>query len=168
MVIKSKQYFVGGKKAWIRIVEAFVAILLIMGVLLVLINRGYIGDNISSKVYEAELSILRGIQLDDELRNNILISNRSDYDPSSGESPLPIEWGAFEDVPGERRLKDVKNKILNQIPNYLDCKAKICELDSACVLSEVTDKEIYAQPATIVANYAVFSPRQLKLFCWVK
>ena len=56
------------KKGWIRIVEAFVAILLITGVLLILLDKGYLKEDISSKVYEAEVSILRGVQLDLELR----------------------------------------------------------------------------------------------------
>ena len=38
------------KKAWIRIIEAFVALLLITGVLLIVINKGYIGkEDVSSK-----------------------------------------------------------------------------------------------------------------------
>ena len=168
MVIhKYNKNFVGNKRAWIRIVEAFVSILLIIGVLLIVINKGYIGKDISSEVYETEISILRSIQLDNTLRNNILISNKSGYNAASGESPLPIEWDDFDDNE-ERVLKDVRDKIINQIPNYLECQAKICELDDSCTLNGEIETEIYAKPATIAANYAIFSPRQLKLFCWVK
>ena len=155
------------KKGWMRIVEAFVAILLIIGVLLILINKGYIKEDISSKVYKAELSILRGVQLDNELRRNILISNRSGY-PDLVESPLPIEWEEFEDVEGERVLADVKKKINNQIPSYLECIAKICELEDDCILDGFEGMEIYTQHVAITSTYDVWSLRKLKLFCWVK
>ena len=51
------------KRAWIRIVEALIAILLIMGFLiLVLNNQAGESKNISSKVYSSENAILREIQ----------------------------------------------------------------------------------------------------------
>lgn len=155
------------KKGWIKIVEAFVSILLIVGVVLVVINKGYISKDISREVYETQISILRSIQLDDTLRSNILVSNKSGYNFSSGESPLPINWDEFDDDE-QRILKDVKDKIILQVPNNLDCQAKICGFDDVCTLNEEFNVEIYAEPATIVANYEVFSPRQLKLFCWEK
>ncbi len=150
-----------------KIVEAFVSILLVVGVLLIAINKGYIGRDVSLDTYEAELSILRGIQVDDTLRNDILISNKSGYDSGLDESALPIPWEEFDNN-GERMLQGVKDKINAQIPSNLECKARICELDDACLLEETMHKEIYTQAVTIVANYAVFSPRQLKLFCWLK
>ena len=47
-----------GKRGWIRIVEAFVAILLITGVLLLVMNKGYIGKkDISGQVRDAEWAV---------------------------------------------------------------------------------------------------------------
>ena len=155
------------KRGWMKIVEAFVSILLIVGVLLIVINKGYIGRDISTEIYDAQLSILRGIQVDETLRNNILISNKSGYDPLENESSLPISWEEFNDNE-QRILQDVRNKITEQIPEYLDCVARICELDDSCVSNSAVEGEVYTQAITIVANYAVFSPRQLKLFCWIK
>lgn len=149
---------VTNKRGWIKIVEAFVAILLIIGVLLILINKGYIGEDISLKIYEAQISILRGIQVDSNLRMNIL---------NTDENNLAIEWEDFE----FQGLENVKNKIIEQTPDYLNCMAKICKLNDSCLLNDIDkpdNKEIYAQPTTISANYLTFSPRQLKLFCWVR
>ena len=80
------------------------------------------------------------------------------------ENELPIEWENFE----SKGLGDIKDKINEMAPKYLECKAKICKLNDACVLDELTKQEIYVQRVTIAANYEIFSPRQLKLFCWVK
>ena len=76
------------KRAWIKIVEAFVAILLVVSVLLIVLNEGYIEKNdISLKVYEIELSILREIQSNNSLRADILNIEKSE---------LPVEWKDFE------------------------------------------------------------------------
>ena len=128
MVIKRRE-----KKGWIKIVEAFVSILLVVGVLLIVINKGYIGRDVSLEIYEAELSILRGIQVDDSLRNDILVSNKSGYDSSVDESPLPIDWEYFDNNE-QRMLQGVKDKLKEQVPDYLECKAKICELSDVCLL----------------------------------
>jgi len=142
------------KKGWIRIVEAFVAILLVTGVLLVVINKGYIGKkDISAKVYETELSILREIQSNTTLRDSILQAGTP-----------PIKW---ED---ENFPPDVKSKISDRVPSYLNCEAQICEMDKICMLDEYPDKDIYAQSVAITVTLTTpdFDPRQLKLFCWVK
>ena len=143
MIIKNK-------KGWIKIVEAFIAILLVAGVLLIVVSQGYIGKkDISSQVYDAEILILREIQLDDVLRNEILDAE-----------PIPVKWNDFP--------QNIKNKIISRIPSYLDCKAKICEMEDACELDEHLEKDIYAQSIAIVAALETYDPRQLKLFCWVK
>ncbi len=133
------------KKGWIKIVEAFIAILLVAGVLLFVINRGYIGKtDISERVYQAQLSILREIELNDTLRTEILSA--------------PLDG----DVPDE-----VINKINERKPDYLTCTSKICKMDVICESDETPlDKDIYAQPVAIAAEGSTFNPRQLKLFCW--
>ncbi len=159
------------KKAWIRIVEAFIAILLIMGVLLIVINKGYIRENeIPLEIYEKELSILRGIELNEMFRSYILQANKTGHDPNSGESPLPIEWDDFTNDPPHEGLDEIKNEIKNEIPDYLDCEAKVCVLSADCILNKnfETQKDIYVQSIAIVANLEIYSPRQLKLFCWEK
>jgi|SRR3989344_7384012 len=139
-----------GKKGWIKIVEAVTAILLITGVLLISINKGYIvKEDVSSKVYSAQISILREIEISDELRNKVLFS------PSPLEESDPL-------FPQE-----IKEIITKRKPNYLDCEAKICEMDELCELSRYIEKDIYAQAVGIMATVDRYSPKQLKLFCWI-
>lgn len=141
------------KKGWIRIVEAFVALLLIMGVLLVVINKGYIGKkDISQQVYEVQIGILREVELDDSLRNELLeVAN------------LPADETALT-----TSASNTINKIKSRLPDYLDCETKLCELDKICALENYPDKDIYAQAVAISATLEKYQPRQLKLFCWVK
>lgn len=138
------------KSGLIRIIEAFVMILIITGLLLTVLNKGYLSksDN-SEKIYESEQTILRAIQLDDSLRNEILTLEN-----------LPVEWNNFP--------TNVKNEITSETPISLECKAKICNLNDICILNEEIEKEIYAQKTIITASLTTYSPRELKIFCWEK
>ena len=136
------------KRGWIRIIEAFIAVLLIAGVLLIVIDKGYIGKNdISEKVYQSQLAVLREIELDSALRQEIL--------------NVDLDGGAV--VP-----TNVSNRISNRMPDYLECASKLCRLDKICALDEYIKKDVYAQAVAITATLEDYSPRQLKLFCWVK
>jgi len=142
--------FPQNKSGWIRIVEAFVAVLLIAGVVLVVLDKGYIGkEDISSKVYNTENAILRDIQLNDSLRQEIL-----------NEATLPVEWMDFPD--------GLRTKIENDAPDYLQCEARICSIGGDCGFSSNLEKDIYASATAITATQTTYDPRQLKIFCWMK
>ena len=126
--------YLENKKGWIRIVEAFVSILLIVGTLLILINQGYLGgENLSKKVYDVQTGILTEIQQDNTLRLKVLnamdstppieISSHDETETlnlGSGDGEFPTEvWDRIED----RLTKDF---------GYLECRAKICELQNIC------------------------------------
>ena len=138
------------KSGLIRIIEAFAMILIITGILLTVLNKGYISksDN-SEKIYEIEQAILREIQLNNSLRNEILALE-----------DLPIEWENFP--------LNVKNEIISEAPINFECDAQICNLNDLCSLNKEIEKEIYVQKTIITANLEKYSPRKLKIFCWVK
>jgi hypothetical protein len=144
------------KKGWIEIVEAFIAILLITGVLLVVINRNSSqSSDISDRVYNSEITIIREIQLNDTLRNLVL---------SVTNAQLPSEW-TNASFPSE-----IKNRITSRTPNYLNCIAKICNPSDPCYLTSYEAKDVYSQDSILSATQTqtAFSPRKLKLFCWAK
>jgi hypothetical protein len=146
----------GNKRGWIRIVEAFIAVLLIAGVLLIVINRGYIGrSDVSEQVYKVQLSVLREIELDDDLRSKVL---------EVGENQLPVNWTSFNNT--KYRLGDVKQRIIDRTPEYLTCEARICKLDVICAQEKFIEHDVYAQSVAITADLERYAPRQLKLFCW--
>lgn len=142
------------KKGWIEIIEAFVAVMLIAGVMLIVLNKGFMGKkDMSEEVYKIELSILREIQTNDSLRTEIL----------DAAAPLPIDWL------DSRFPSGVKDKIIARTPNYLECIGKICEMTEKCSLEEKKDKDIYSQPVTITSTIqGGLGYRQLNLFCWTK
>ena len=153
-MVKNKfnfRLFPTGRAGWIRVVEAFVAILLITGVLLVLFGGGNIKrDDPSSKVYEVETAILREIQLDDGLRDLILTAN------------IPVESSNLN--PAFPPL--VLDKINSRTPAYLSCVSKICSLDDDCLLNQLMEKDLYARSTAITSAPPEY--KQIKLFCWIK
>ncbi len=139
---------------WIQIVEAFVSVLLVVGVVLIILNKGYLErTDISERVYKTQLSILREIQTNDTFRTEI----------STAAEPLPITWT------DTRFPNDLKNKIIARTPNYLDCVGKICEMNIICSLDDTQQKDIYSQAiviSTTLEQGEVY--RKLNLFCWTK
>ena len=141
MVIKKS------KKAWTKVIEVFIALLLIMGVLMIVVEKGDNKNNeIPKIIHDVEISILRDIEYNVTLRQDILDENN-----------LPVEWGDFP--------QDVKNKILEKTLNNLNCSAMICQFNDNCIFN-VQEKEIYTQEVFISSTLEEYNPRKLKLFCW--
>ncbi len=144
------------KKGWLKIVEASLAILIIIGVILFVLNKtNILREDISSRVYDTQLSILREIEHNDDFRQKILSIQNTD---------LPIKWNDFQ----SEGLEDLQNKIKNRVPDYLICEAKICTPNDFCNIDDLQEKNIYSQAIIISATNVIYSPKQLKLFCWVK
>ena len=138
---------------WIRIVEAFIAILLVTGVLLIVLGENFGGNkDYSSEIHDTQLAVLRDIQVNEDLREDIL-SVTTPIESRSGNFPL-----------------EILAKIDSHIPSYLECIAKICELDLECSLDDSEDKSIYVQSIviTVIKTSDAYDPKQLKLFCWMK
>ena len=140
------------KKGWIRLVEAFIAIILIGGILSIVIGERSVEKDVSSEVYNKENLILKKIQLNDSLRASVL----------NAVVPVLLD---DEEFPA-----DIKTEI-NKIPDDLNCFAKICALEDTCLfpeLGEENDVEVYAKSIAIFAENSVVDPvpKQLKLFCW--
>lgn len=134
------------KKGWIRIAEAFTAVLLVIGAAIIVVGGGIQREDISEKVYDIEIPVLREIQLNNTLRSEILVTSGT------------IEW---DNLPS-----GTKKKIIAETPGWLECVAKICPPESLCLLEEESEKSIYVQSILITSTLVTFDPKQLKLFCW--
>lgn len=141
------------RKGWIRIVEAFVAILLIAGIVLIVVEQDQNKrEDVSSRIYIPIISVIREVQLDDSLRNEII---------NIQESSLPVEW---EEFPTQAPLTGAR--IIEKTPGYLECVGKICATNDVCLLVQNPEKTIYAESVVISSNLQTYNPRILKLFCW--
>ena len=152
------KYKIKNRRGWIRIVEAFVAMLLIAGVVFVIIgNEQNKREDVSSEAYTSMVSILREIELDGNLRSEII---------NTEDSSLPVEWADFSVSAQQTRAR-----IMEKTPGYLKCVGKICAINDVCLLAQDAqnqEKTIYADSVIISSNLQTYNPRILKLFCWGK
>lgn len=143
------------KRGWIEIVESFISVLLIAGILVIMVagTRSQAPDN-SLQIYDSEYAVLRYVQLNHSFRNDIL---------GAPENLFPINWTNFNET---NHLSDVKNIITALAPPYLDCEAALCAIDDACApQSKSAKKNVYARSAIISANATDYKPRKLNLLC---
>lgn len=138
------------KRGWLRIVEATISILLIAGVVLIVISQNEKQkEDIASKVYSFEISILREIQLNSSLREEIILAS------------VPLDNSSFSTETPKTFAKIIEKK-----PGYLECLVQICVTDNICLPSEYPDGALYVQSAVITSTLQDYSPRLLKIFCW--
>ena len=130
------------KKGWIRIAEAFMAILLVMGVLIIMVSdERIVGDEIDLRIQNAQIGILREIQINDTLRDRILDKNKLD------------------NIVGNRTM---------QIDFLENCESEVCSVSKKCDLNneKLEGKNIYVQSIMVTSTLDEFNPKILKLFCW--
>lgn len=130
------------KQAWIKIIEAFIAILLISSVVFVLITAK---QNNQSFTKEQAISlqkfILWRISLDPELRTQIIMN----------------------DISGV-------NKVLNEsVPDWINYYSRICVYKDICALRLNVEGDVFSDDVLITGNLTHFDsvdPKKLKLFFW--
>lgn len=151
-MIKSKM----NKKGWIEIIEAVTAMLLIAAVILILLNRGYSkNEDISERIHDSEIAMLREIQFNNSLRASILKMADGDLPVKTDNTKFPI---------------DVKQKIIERTPELTNCIAMICNISSNCLNEGLGKKEVHVQSVIINPTPGVDEEnwRRLKIFCYLK
>ena len=140
------------KRGWLKVLEVFMAILLLVAILTIILNNQDASNKKKSEeIYKQQAFALRIIQLDDNLRGKIM-SVDSNYLPTDSDNNFP---------------SDINNSINNAMPDYLICKSMICLFGNKCVLgSAPAKKDIYVKSVLITTDGTGYETRELKLFCW--
>ena len=129
------------RKAWLRIVEAFLSIIIILGVVLVIMVKQKPKTDISESVYERQGQILEIISKNNELRNDILIENKD----------------------------KVEVAISGLVPGNWNYSINICNITLICPNPvQVHETEVYSREKMIAANLTRYSPKKLRFFVWMK
>ncbi len=130
MVIKNK-------KAWIRILEASIAIMIIASVLLTLYIRSNPSVDKEDYFYELGKRVLDKIYESNSLRESVLSEQ--------------------EGV--------IKEFVESELPSNVGFDLCIAEIDVNCGFVDV-EKEVYVQERIFVASLFTYSPKKLRLFLW--
>ncbi|MFA5173607.1 MAG: hypothetical protein WC438_00310 [Candidatus Pacearchaeota archaeon] len=129
------------RKAWIKIVEAFLAILIISTALLVILSEQPKKIDNSEDIYLLQRQILEIISKNNSLREDVL---GLDYAP-------------------------INNTIRKMLSPAFDFDTKICDLKEICNPSNLpTDKDVYSTEIVITATLTQYQPQKLRFFVWGK
>ena len=127
------------KKAWVRILEAFIAVTIIAGFFTYIYVSRVQPPRETNEVYKTQKALLGLIAENTTLRNQVLEKNES----------------------------EVRNFLKDKIAPSFEFNVRICELEEICSLDSYK-KEVSAADTVISSNLSIYSPKKLKLFMWVK
>jgi len=130
------------KRAWMRIVEAFIAVTIIASVLVVLVAKSPRPES-PGNIKEIQRSILNSISLNDKLRNDII---EEDADA----------------------IEEVNDTVRAMLPSQYDFFVNICDVEEICGIDHYEPKSVYADEILITATLDEYNPKKLKLFVWRK
>ena len=131
------------KKAWIRVVEAVIGIMIIIGGILYLAPKQSDKADISNEVYKKQREILEVIANEEKMRTEI-IWNKTDLADEFISKNIPSNWGFA---------------------------TNICNIDIVCNENTPNDRDIYVSETIISSNltdYPGERTRKLMFFVWRK
>jgi len=135
-----------GKRAWMRIVEAFIAVLIIVSVLVFSVAKFDHGSR-AEEIQKMQRGILEQIALNDELREEILYYSST------------------------KDLSKTEAFVRQGAPAYWEYSIKVCEIENICGMDVYVGeigKEVYSDEILISSNIHIYNPQKLKLFVWEK
>lgn len=138
MGVNTEKMLKSDKKGWLRIVEAVIAVLIIISVLIFMLIRAPRPEG-GDSIHEMQRHILNQVSANETLRAEILDNNKANTD---------------------RFVKDIK-------PVYWNFTTRICNVSDICGMPFYVDKEVYADEILITSTLTRYSPKKLKLFVWM-
>ncbi len=135
-------------KGWIKIAEAFVAIMLLIGILLIMISSKNVSFNKGERFYNKEAEILGGLQVNKTLRNEVLTSTL----PINSTNPL------FS--------SEINGFLESEVPLGMNCTLNLCATNTSCNLEIEVDGPVYVNEVLITGDNTIYSPRIARLFCY--
>ncbi|MEK6884335.1 MAG: hypothetical protein AABY22_32185 [Nanoarchaeota archaeon] len=141
------------KRGIIKIIEAFIAVLLVAGVLLFVVSKNSsVLETRQERIEEIQKSILQDISQNNDYRNAIL--------------GITAEQELSQTSAG--KLGEIWLSVDNQIPDELEFKIKICVLENICSITVYPEKDVYTKSVAITSNIAIYRPKQFKIWTWEK
>lgn len=129
------------KKAWLRILEAFLAVLVVLSAVLIIMVKQKPETDINEEVYERQRQVLDIISKNNSLRNDILMQNNT----------------------------RINSLILNLVPGNWNYSTNICNISLICPNPvQVYETEVHTTEIIITSNLTKYSPKKLRFFVWAK
>ncbi len=139
------------KRGWIKVLEAFIAVVMLISVMLLIVNNEKYEAQETSSVLIKESAFLSSVQKNETMRNDILALDTSSSEYELNDSGFPAS---------------VKNYLDETFSDRIECSAKICGASSECDLNDYPEREIFSRSVIITSNLNEFDPKKLSLFCY--
>ncbi|MFH0831378.1 MAG: hypothetical protein V1886_00715 [archaeon] len=127
------------KKAWIRIAEAAIAIIMLASIILMLIGKQAEKNDLGESMYKIQHSILDEAARNETVRSAALSGNDA----------------------------VVKSFITERMPPGINFTVKICGLAGQCSI-ELPEKEVYVDDILVSSTMIHYEPRKLRFFAWIE
>lgn len=137
---------VKNKKGWIKIAEAFLAILLLTSILLVMMRSSEVEDEKSKIINKNQVDFLLSLQINNTFREDILSLN---------ELPINSNESGF---PGN--LKNYLNE------EFSNCLLNICPIEENCQVENDISEEIYSKEILMNSYEDIYAPRKVRMICY--
>lgn len=166
------------KKGFLKIVEAFIAILIISGVMIFVYVNNIQSPRQEDYTYQVIRLALKDISNDEAMRENIL--NVNPFEDSSAEG--------FDSNSNENaEIIAIANRLSQLIPPEFDFRFRVCELDDACGLQNLPNKNVFSDEVSVSSTLTntgclpsdsvgcspehcepscEFFPKKIRLFIW--
>ncbi len=132
-------------KGWVRIIEVFLAIMIILGAILIIASKRGPKSDISDSVYQTQRSILDLMSKNTTLRNEIIETSQRKNNPM------------------------VQSFIYDLAPIGWEYSTNICELAEVCPNpKDIYYTDVYSTEIIITSNLTDYSPKKVRFFAWIK
>jgi len=128
------------KRAWLRIIEAVLAILIIFGAVLYIVSKQTYKPDQSEMIYEKQTQILDMVSKNESLRQMVL----------------------------DKQTNQIELEISKFVPASWNFSTCISNITLICSPQTPHDRNVYVKEILIASTLQQYSPQKLRFFVWVK
>lgn len=147
------------KRGWIRIIEAFIAVVLIASVILIIYQRQVYKPNRDDEIKKIGRGILEDFERTEEMRGVVLALKQNETEDEKGLKPYTEEYVL------DPRILGFMNE---RVPLRLAFEVKVCAPSFICSQNEYVKKTVYVDEIIISSTLESYGPRKVKLYLWEK
>lgn len=142
------------KKGWIKIFEAAISIMLVLGFMILLYGQSIEKPRKAENLLRWEGQILDELKNIPELRQKIIEKNEFGFD-DKGYCKSEGDIYGF-----------ISERLENSFPGfYFECR--VCEVDEVCGMREYRE-EVFSEERIISSTLIQFSPKKIRIFVWTE
>jgi len=139
------------KKGWIKIFEAAISVMLVLGFMILFYGQSIEKPRKAENLIRWEGQILDELKSIPEFRQKIIEKNESEFDSD-----------------GYCKRGDIRNfideRLRNNFPRF-SFECRVCEVNEVCGMKEYKE-EVFSEERIVSSTLTQFSPKKIRIFVW--